>query len=143
MGIKAGRAQARVRAFNARGVTVVTDIEMGMICVDCEKSWPADRFNAGCGSPRSCFRCRSSSISMGVQGEGNYFTEFTDKERRDRTWAEARANGMEPVPSNPAGVSVSAYALKTIAGASKSAGAFGFKGSNVAKSEATTASKVA
>jgi hypothetical protein len=70
-----------------------------LTCVQCEKVWPPDRFNPDCASPNTCFKCRSSSVSLGFGGFRTQFHNHTIKEGQDRAMREARANGHDPVPA--------------------------------------------
>jgi hypothetical protein len=68
-------------------------------CETCNVVWPSDRFNPECASPGMCFKCRSSTISLGFGGQRTHFHNHTDKEVQRRIIAEARAGGHDPVPA--------------------------------------------
>jgi hypothetical protein len=66
------------------------------VCVGCDTSWPADRFN---GVSAYCFKCRIATLefSYGPRQKAG-FHDHTLKEFNDRQIREARANGLDPQP---------------------------------------------
>lgn len=78
-----------------------------MICEDCGETKPASSFNAESFSPTTCFKCRVSSVSFGnpiKSGQGaDQWRHTTIRESVRKDVADARANGLDPVPRHTAG----------------------------------------
>lgn len=69
------------------------------VCTTCERELPLDRFNPTRGS--ICFACHVKGVGFGYVDPGGRkaFHGPTITERRTRAVAEARANGLDPVPA--------------------------------------------
>lgn len=78
-----------------------------MICSNCQRNLPADKFNPDCHTPDVCFRCRVSSISYTnpiKSGQGDdMWRHDTIRGSVRRQVDEARANGLDPVPKHTSG----------------------------------------
>lgn len=100
-----------------------------MICVQCEKDWPEDRFRADNPNPDMCFKCRTAGVSLTLQGGKSYWNEDTERRRADRAVAEAKKAGFDPIPAETKGAynAASAPMLSKIGEISKKNGAFGKK----------------
>ena len=100
-----------------------------MICIQCEREWPEDRFNLGCAQPEWCFAGRSKTMSYAFGGGKSYFHESTEAERGRVAMAEARTNGLDPVPveTGKAWNTGAGSTISKIGDLSKKAGAFGSK----------------
>lgn len=98
-------------------------------CTSCNELWPEDRFNRDCSSPDWCFRCRSKTLQVAFAGGREMFHGQTTKEFNEQQVAEARKNGLDPVPIDTGGAwnAGSASSLKKIGEVSKKVGAFGGK----------------
>lgn len=98
-------------------------------CDTCRKEWPIDRFRADNPNPNACFKCRSAGISLSLQGGKSYWNEDTETRRRESALSEARAAGMDPVPTETGAAwsGASASSLAKIGDVSKKNGAFGKK----------------
>lgn len=77
-------------------------------CVQCGQEWPESKFNADCGSPDHCFKCRISTVRMGFSAtragfHGDNLVGGTIASDNRYTVSEARANGYDPVPVATAG----------------------------------------
>lgn len=78
-----------------------------MICTSCQEEKPASSFNAESFTPDVCFRCRVSSVGFtnpikSGQGEDQW-RHSSIRESVRKSVAEAKANGLDPVPKNTAG----------------------------------------
>ena len=111
-----------------------------MICVQCEKDWPEDRFRADNPNPDMCFKCRTAGVSLTLAGGKSYWNEDTERRRADRALAEARKAGFDPVPHETRGSfnGASASSLAKIGDISKKNGAFGKKAAEPAAGAAGT-----
>lgn len=99
-----------------------------MMCANCGRDWPDDRFNVSCSTPDWCFACRSKTVRTAFQGGKEYFHEDTERNRANRAIAEAKAAGFDPVPTESKGWNAgSASVLSKIGDVSKNVGAFGKK----------------
>lgn len=89
-------------------------------CVQCGQEWPESKFNADCGSPDHCFKCRVSTIRMGFSAtragfHGDTLVGGTIASDNRNTVQLARQNGHDPVPARTAGgVGVSASELSRL-----------------------------
>lgn len=100
-----------------------------MICTQCNKDWPEDRFRADNPNPDLCFRCRTIGVSLTLQGGKSYWNADTETRRAERAVAEARKAGLSPVKAEvgKAYNGASASSLAKIGEISKKNGAFGGK----------------
>lgn len=67
-------------------------------CPNCSTAQPEDRF----GDHSECFKCRIAGIGFTYGGGRAVFHGQTVKEGQDRTIAQGRANGYDPVPCGQA-----------------------------------------
>lgn len=113
-----------------------------MICVQCEKDWPEDRFRADNPNPDMCFRCRTEGVSLTLAGGKSYWNADTEKRRSERAVSEARAAGMDPVPAETGKAygGIGKNTLAKIGEISKKNGAFGKKAVSTTNSSANGAS---
>jgi len=112
-----------------------------MICKNCDREWPLDRFNLECSKPDWCFACRAKTLRVSFQGGKEYFHESTEKERADKAMSEARAAGFDPVPmdTGKGWNGAAGSTLKKIGEVSKKSGAFGGKPASVASDKVISA----
>jgi hypothetical protein len=95
-----------------------------MVCSDCRKEVPQDRFNPDSFSPGVCFKCRVSGVSIGFGGykdsfHGDNLVGGTVASDVRNTVAEGRAQGHDPVPAkapNPGVTQKTLDVLKTKSG---------------------------
>lgn len=87
-----------------------------MICTECDTEWPVDRFCQDGPNPTVCFRCRVQTVNLGYGGYRQQFHDGTIAERQRRQIAEARSNGLDPIPAWDKALpnTGSAYSLKRL-----------------------------
>lgn len=78
-----------------------------MKCDTCETEKPDSAFNAESFSPLTCFKCRTQGVSFtnpikSGQGEDQWRHSTVSESVRTQV-AEAKSNGLEPVPKHTAG----------------------------------------
>lgn len=82
------------------------------LCPACGVLWPLDRFN---GKDAECFRCRSKTVGVAWGPAGKAFWHgTTNREYTEKTIAQAKANGMDPVPVKSASVPLAGSTLKKL-----------------------------
>lgn len=78
-----------------------------MRCEDCGEERPESSFNAESFSPMTCFRCRVRGIGFTnpiKSGQGDdQWRHSTIRESARIQVAEAKSNGLDPVPKHTAG----------------------------------------
>ena len=91
-----------------------------MICSDCGKDLPEEKFNSESFSPDVCFKCRVQGIRLGFTAgresfHGDSLVGGTIRSDNEHTVKTARENGHDPVPVKTAGgVGVSANELNRL-----------------------------
>lgn len=88
--------------------------------MECGQRWPESKFNADCGAPEHCFKCRISSVRLGFSAtragfHGDHLAGGTVASDNRHTVELARKNGHDPVPVRTAGgVGVSSKELSRL-----------------------------
>ena len=81
-------------------------------CPKCVEFWPLDRFND---KDAECFRCRAKTVGVAWGPAGKAFWHgTTNKEYIDKTVAQARNNGLDPIPVKSASVPIAAATMKKL-----------------------------
>lgn len=70
-----------------------------MTCDTCGRTLGKDRFNPDCQTPLTCFGCRVRTVNIGFGGHREFFHNDTIKSFQERQVAEAKSNGLNPIPA--------------------------------------------